>query len=158
MDIVITKRGSNALAGFKKFRRGIARFNGGKFFEAHEDWEELWLVERAPEKTFLQGLIQLAAAFHHHVRGNRRGAASLLAAGLAKLERFPGNCYGVDLARLKANVRRWAKALDRENDAGSRQLPQILVLRQRARTRKPSRPRARRPKQKRAADIRIRRS
>ena len=73
----------------EQFRRGIALFNARKFFEAHEAWEELWLVEPEPEKTFLQGLIQLAAAFHHHGRGNSRGTQSLLAAGLAKLRRFP---------------------------------------------------------------------
>ena len=65
----------------EKFGRGLAHFNAREFFEAHEAWEELWLVEAEPEKTFLQGLIQLAAAFHHYGRGNLRGARSLLAAG-----------------------------------------------------------------------------
>lgn len=47
----------------KKFEVGLAHFNAEKFFEAHEFWEEIWLVESEPEKTFLQGLIQVAAAF-----------------------------------------------------------------------------------------------
>ena len=35
-----------------RFARGIAHFNAQEFFEAHEVWEELWLVAREPEKTF----------------------------------------------------------------------------------------------------------
>ena len=54
----------------EQFRKGVVLFNARKFFEAHEVWEELWLVEPEPEKTFLQGLIQVAAACHHDSRGN----------------------------------------------------------------------------------------
>ena len=34
----------------KKFEEGLAHFNAKKFFEAHEFWEEIWLVEPEPEK------------------------------------------------------------------------------------------------------------
>ena len=90
-----------------QFRRGIALFNSRKFFEAHEVWEDLWLAEPEPEKTFLQGLIQLAAAFHHHSRGNSRGTQSLLAAGLGKLESFPDVHRGMELAKLRAQAELW---------------------------------------------------
>ena len=56
----------------RRLMRGVAHFNAQEYFEAHEVWEELWLVAREPEKTFLQGLIQVAAAFHHHARENAR--------------------------------------------------------------------------------------
>jgi len=32
-----------------------------EFFAAHEHWEGIWLATKAPEKAFLQALIQLAA-------------------------------------------------------------------------------------------------
>ncbi len=64
------------------FARGIELFNTRYFFEAHEAWEEIWLHTEPPEKTFLQGLIQVTAAFHHHSRENLRGTKSLLRAGL----------------------------------------------------------------------------
>ncbi len=73
----------------KKFKLGLTHFNSRRFFEAHEIWEEIWLVEAEPEKTFLQGLIQLAAAYHHYERGNPDGTESLLASGIVKLSRFP---------------------------------------------------------------------
>jgi predicted metal-dependent hydrolase len=60
----------------EKFQRGILHFNAQEFFEAHEVWEEVWLVEAEPEKTFLQGIIQIAAAFHHYGRENSDGAES----------------------------------------------------------------------------------
>ena len=40
--------------------RGAALFNTGKFWEAHEAWEEAWLELENEEKLFLQGLIQVA--------------------------------------------------------------------------------------------------
>src|SRR5258707_15213698 len=64
------------------FAHGVALFNTRYFFEAHEAWEEIWLHTPPPEKTFLQGLIQVTAAFHHQSRENLRGTASLLRAGL----------------------------------------------------------------------------
>ena len=109
----------------EKFRLGIALFNARKFFEAHEAWEELWLVEVEPEKTFLQGLIQVAAAFHHHGRGNRRGTQSLLAAGLAKLRSFPDDHRGLALAALRAEVELWVGTLDGAKDAATKKLPRV---------------------------------
>lgn len=98
----------------QQFERGVALFNARKFFQAHEAWEELWLAELQPEKTFLQGLIQLAAALHHYSRGNSRGAKSLLSSGIAKLERFPGRHRGLALSQLRAQATRCVRWLGRE--------------------------------------------
>lgn len=108
-----------------KFERGILHFNSGRFFEAHEDWEELWLAESEPDKTFLQGLIQLAAAFHHSARGNRRGAESLFAAGIAKLARFPENCHGIALGRLRDEANAWAREFRSGKGRSGRMPPRI---------------------------------
>jgi len=112
----------------EKFQRGLAYFNARQFFEAHEAWEELWLVEPEPEKTFLQGLIQLAAAFHHYGRGNLGGARSLLAAGIAKLARFPDDHRGLALAELRAETERWAKMLKGGKGPGKRRPPRIQLV------------------------------
>jgi uncharacterized protein len=80
-----------------KFQRGIDHFNAREFFEAHEVWEEIWLAESEPQKTFLQGLIQVAAAFHHYCRGNPAGAESLLASGIVKLARSPARHAEIDV-------------------------------------------------------------
>jgi uncharacterized protein len=119
-----------------QFRRGITLFNAGKFFEAHEVWEELWLKEPVPEKTFLQGLIQVAAAFHHYVRGNPRGHRSLLVAGLAKLEQFPDEHGGIMLARLRTDAREWVQALGPGERDGSPKLPRVRLATRAGRKRK----------------------
>ena len=116
--------------------KGIALFNARKFFESHEVWEELWLVEPEPEKTFLQGLIQLAAACHHHGRGNRRGAQSLLAAGLAKLGRFPDDHRGIAVAKLRADAEQWAATLSGGNDLEAQRPLRIRLVTQAGRKKK----------------------
>jgi hypothetical protein len=108
-----------------KFKRGVADFNARRFFEAHEVWEKLWLGAPEPEKTFLQGLIQVAAAFHHHGRGNARGRQSLLAAGIAKLAGCPGEYRGMAIAKLREEVETWQKLQQTSVDPGPRDVPKI---------------------------------
>jgi predicted metal-dependent hydrolase len=125
-----------AMKETEQFLAGVGLFNAESFFEAHEVWEELWLVELEPEKTFLQGLIQLAAACHHHGRGNARCARSLAAAGLAKLARFPDDHRGIALGELRLEAALWLGARAGDDDLGSRKLPRIRVVGQAGRTRK----------------------
>jgi len=115
----------NAAEREKKFEEGLAHFNAKKFFEAHEFWEEIWLVEPEPEKTFLQGLIQVTAAFHHRQRGNPEGVELLLAAGIVKLLRFPADHHGLAIGELRENAKRWARAIGMGSDLGEKALPKL---------------------------------
>jgi predicted metal-dependent hydrolase len=90
---------------------GIAQFNRALYFECHDTLEDLWSGLRGPSREFFQGLIQVAVGFHHLGRGNPKGAASVLARGLARLERYPARYAGLDVEALRAAVRDWAKAL-----------------------------------------------
>jgi uncharacterized protein len=92
---------------------GIRLFNTRKFFEAHEVLEAVWLKAEGRRKTFLHGLIQVAAAFHHHTRHNPAGFRSLLEKGCTKLERFGAEAEGLDLASLMRELRPWREHLDR---------------------------------------------
>ena len=64
-------------------------FNEGRYYEAHEVLERLWLpVRRTKEGDLWKGLIQLAAAFVH-VQKNRPGPArSLLQSARRRLRPF----------------------------------------------------------------------
>lgn len=75
---------------------GIELFNAQRFWHAHEAWERDWLVAEGDEKLFLQGLIQLAAAYHHVQRGTYSGGIRLFDAALGKLSRVPAGYAGVD--------------------------------------------------------------
>jgi predicted metal-dependent hydrolase len=109
----------------QQFARGIEQFNHRRFFEAHETWEEIWLSAPEPDKTFLQGMIQAAAAFHHYTRGNRLGAQSLLREGLIKLEKFPNGYRGVHLKTFREAVGKWADALAAGESPDVDALPRI---------------------------------
>ena len=61
---------------------GLRLYDAGEFFAAHEAWESVWLRAQEPEKMFLQGLIQVTAAFHHLQRNNPQGTTLLLQAAL----------------------------------------------------------------------------
>src|SRR5205807_8005555 len=64
--------------GCQTYWTGIELFNDSRFFDAHEVLEDVWRETSGPEKSFLQGLVQLAVALHHHSTGNSLGAGSLL--------------------------------------------------------------------------------
>lgn len=70
----------------KALSRAGGLFNAGLYFEVHELLEPYWMRAEGAERRALQGLIQVAVAFHHLDTGNRGGAISLLDEGLAKLE------------------------------------------------------------------------
>ena len=85
----------------------------------------MWLQTPDPEKAFLQGLIQVAAAFHHYSRANRQGTKQLLQAGLIKLERFPEVHRGLELEPLREEVRHWLKALGAGENPEQHEVPRI---------------------------------
>ncbi|MGB6193707.1 MAG: DUF309 domain-containing protein [Terracidiphilus sp.] len=91
---------------------GLARYRAREFFEAHESWESAWLKLDEPEKSFLQALIQVTAAFHHLHRGNLVGARSLLRRSLCRLEQCPPVFGGLFLAPLLNEICAWLAALE----------------------------------------------
>jgi predicted metal-dependent hydrolase len=83
---------------------GLRLYDAGEFFTAHEAWESVWLKTPEPEKTFLQGLIQVTAAFHHLQRDNRLGTVLLLQAALRRLDRYPPSFGGIAVALVCHDV------------------------------------------------------
>lgn len=82
--------------------RGIEHFNAGRYFQAHEAWEEGWHPSAEPERDFWQGLTQLAVALTHRQRGNAHGAATLLRRGARRLRAYGDEHMGVLVAPLVA--------------------------------------------------------
>ena len=65
---------------------GLDAYERGDFFLAHELLEPAWMGTADPaERAFLQGLIKLAAADVHGVRGNPTGVARTLDGALQRL-------------------------------------------------------------------------
>ena len=47
----------------RDYEEGWALFAQGRFWHAHECWERVWRVQTDPVRSFIQALIQLAAAY-----------------------------------------------------------------------------------------------
>lgn len=110
------------------FDRGLATYQSGEFFEAHELWEELW--RDAPEgldRQFLQGLIQVAAAMHkltaHH---KPKPAARLLGRAIDKLGDAPPGYRGIDTPRLLREARQAKASLEAGEALGD--VPAIVLI------------------------------
>jgi predicted metal-dependent hydrolase len=104
---------------------GLRCYRAEEFFMAHEHWEGVWLASEEPEKTFLQALIQTAAAFHHLQRGNRVGAASLLRAAVRRLEPYADFFGGVRVDSLREEIEAWVRMLDEGDERCGLSFPEI---------------------------------
>ena len=104
---------------------GITLFNEKRFWEAHEAWESIWLENRGEERRFLQGLIQLAAAYHHVRRGTHRGAIRLFAAALEKLETYPPGYLRIDRVSAVEAAHVHRARLLQEQKIGDDQYPKL---------------------------------
>jgi predicted metal-dependent hydrolase len=92
---------------------GAAAFNCGDFYEAHELWESVWNVADEPERTFIQGLIQVATGLHKLARGRDDVCRTLLAKALPKLAGAPDMLETVNVAAARAGAERVLAALAR---------------------------------------------
>jgi len=90
--------------GLDPIQEGIRLFNDRFFFEAHEVLEGVWREDHGGSKLFLQGLIQISAAYHHAQNGNLIGATTLLQRGAEKIRRYPAGYLGIDTKDLLAHV------------------------------------------------------
>jgi len=100
------------------FAEGARAFDEGRYFEAHEYWEDDWRIEPSPSrKTLLQGLVQVAAALHkHRDKGALEPAKSLFAKALEKLDRCDETTEFPGLRRFVGETRAYATALSGDTD------------------------------------------
>ncbi|MGZ6256250.1 MAG: DUF309 domain-containing protein [Candidatus Limnocylindria bacterium] len=83
-------------------QRGVALFNGLRYWHAHEAWETLWRAADDRDRDFYQGLIQVAAGLLHLQRRNLRGARNKLDEGLTKLKKYEPAHRGIAVTELVA--------------------------------------------------------
>jgi predicted metal-dependent hydrolase len=65
----------------------------------------VWFAALEPDKTILQCLIQVTAAFHHVQRKNYIGAERLLQAALRRLEPYPPSFGFIPVPLLRDDIR-----------------------------------------------------
>jgi hypothetical protein len=102
------------------FHRGVALFNGVRYWHAHEAWETLWRAAPDEERDFYQGLIMVAAGLLHLQRRNLRGARNKLSDGVARLRPYMPTHRGIFVDEV---VVRAERILDELNDG---RLPYLI--------------------------------
>ncbi|HEY9848194.1 MAG TPA: DUF309 domain-containing protein [Leptolyngbyaceae cyanobacterium] len=82
------------------FWQGVAQFNNGEYYACHDTLEALWMDSIEPEKTFYQGILQIAVALYHLGNQNWRGAVTLLGEGINRLRYYQPDYAEIDVDRL----------------------------------------------------------
>lgn len=111
----------------RSLRKGVLLFNSHLFFEVHEVLEPQWLTRKGREKEFLQGLIQIAVAFHHLERENVEGARSLLGEGLSKTRRYAPSFLRVEVQKFSARLEECESLLLKKSDKNVRKSVLALI-------------------------------
>lgn len=90
--------------------------DSGRPFHAHEVLEATWRAAPPADRDLWRGLTQLAVGLTHALRGNARGATTLLSRGAAAVSGSPAaSRYDIDAAQLAAAA---AELADRIETAG----------------------------------------
>jgi predicted metal-dependent hydrolase len=92
---------------------GIAAYEHGDFFEAHELLEPAWMgTNVAADRSLLQGLIKLAAAYVHAERRNPAGIVRNLEGARARLLEATEDRAAAGLPEPWLDVSRLVAAID----------------------------------------------
>lgn len=116
--------GVSAGPGELRFRAYFYHFNAGRYYEAHDVLESLWLEQGRdhPDHAFYQGLIQLAGGFvhlklhrahpEHRAHGQRLGPAlRLLDLAERNLAPYPPFHHGFKTGQARDLIAKTATAL-----------------------------------------------
>ena len=82
------------------FWQGVKQFNQGQFYACHDTLEALWTEAIEPDRSFYQGLLQIAVALYHLQNQNHRGATILLGEGSNRLQRYYPDYSGINVETL----------------------------------------------------------
>lgn len=88
-------------------------FNQGKFYEAHDVLEHIWLKDKhGGNGAFYKGLIQLAGAFVHLQKNRLKPSAALFKLAHANLEKYPREHESLDVRETLHLIGNWLGALE----------------------------------------------
>jgi uncharacterized protein len=112
-----------------RLREGIRLFNDRQFFASHEVLEHFYQDTEAENKPFLEGLIQLAAAFRMYSDfGEVKGSVRMIYQALIRFENFQPAFLQVRVAELCQSAEAWAKATEAANAVASKAtIPKIQL-------------------------------
>jgi hypothetical protein len=83
-----------------QFWQAVQEFQQGEFYGCHDTLEALWIEAQEPDKTFFQGILQLAVGCYHLGNQNWRGAVILLGEGINRLSSYAPEYGEIDVEHL----------------------------------------------------------
>lgn len=112
------------------FWKGIDEFNKQEFYECHETLESVWNKQTGPERELTQGIIQIAVAYYHLLKDNRKGALKLLKRGGERVDKFQPKYFSIDIKKLVDSVAFQIAVLEQDTGDSSIQIeiPRVEIL------------------------------
>lgn len=86
----------------QEFWQGVVQFNQRQFYACHDTLEAVWLDAPESDKTFYQGILQVAVALYHLSNQNWQGAVILMGEGVKRLSNYERDEFGINLEKLIA--------------------------------------------------------
>ena len=108
-----------------KWVKGLELFCSGHYFEAHEEWEEVWRAAPLEERDFYQGMVHLTVALYQAGRGNARGARSQMKQARRRLAAYFPARHGISLHKLAPEVEAAVEQVLAGADIASIRLPAL---------------------------------
>ena len=94
-----------------RLREGIRLFNDRRFFECHETLEPFYQETDEANKPFIEGLIQLAAAFRLYSDfGEVKGPVRMIHQALIRFENYQPSYLQIHVKDLSQAAEAWAQA------------------------------------------------
>jgi hypothetical protein len=85
-------------------KHAVELFNEEKYWGAHEALEGVWKTAEGVEKTILNGIILVAAAFVHDEKDEPETCLSILRRARKKLDGTGGMYHGIDVDRVADQI------------------------------------------------------
>lgn len=126
-----------------EFRQGVEQFNQRQFYDCHDTLEALWMEATEIDKTFYQGILQVAVGCYHLSNYNWRGAVILLGEGIRKLRDYEPDYLEINVTSLTEmsfnlltylqqippeDINKLADELNQPNNNLNVQYPQIVKV------------------------------
>ena len=112
-------------------KQGINHFNRREFFNAHEVWEEFYRVTEVANRPFVEGLVQLAAAFRlFQDFAEIQGPVRMIYQALIRMENFQPEFLQVRVQELHQAAESWARIAEaQDRNVPLPSPPQIVIRR-----------------------------
>ena len=113
-----------------RLRDGIRLFNDRQFFECHEILEPFYQETDDENKAFLEGLIQLAAAFRLYCEfGETKGPVRMIHQALIRFENYQPTFLQIQVEKLCRASEAWAQAAEGNGAELAANIPTIQMQR-----------------------------